>query len=142
MTPTRYALIALSTLALIACNKNDADDRTAGQKVDAAIEKVDDKAEAAKADIERAAEDAKKSATDTAKAATAAVSDAAITASIKTGLATDNELKAMDIDVDTRDGHTALHGTAPNVASRDRATRLASGVNGVVSVDNQLSIKP
>ena len=50
------------------------------------------------------------------------------------------KLRALAIDVDTAAGRVALHGSAPDQASRSRAAQLAAGVNGVVSVDNQLKI--
>ncbi len=69
-----------------------------------------------------------------------AVADAAITATVDAELSKDDKLRAGDIDVDTQAGHVALKGTAPDAASRERATRLALAVKGVVSVDNQLTV--
>jgi hyperosmotically inducible periplasmic protein len=69
-----------------------------------------------------------------------AINDAAITASVNARLARDNELSAMRIDVDTVDGKVALKGTAPNEGARERATQLAQAVDGVRTVDNQLTI--
>jgi hyperosmotically inducible protein len=66
---------------------------------------------------------------------------AAITASVNSELARDDELSALGIDVDTDNGRVTMSGTAPNEAARERATQLASAVRGVVSVDNQLRIE-
>jgi hyperosmotically inducible periplasmic protein len=77
-----------------------------------------------------------------ADSATNAVSDAAITAQVNAQLAKDPNLSAMTIDVDTSGGQVALHGTAPDASSKERATTLAHGVKGVQSVDNQLTVAP
>jgi hypothetical protein len=66
--------------------------------------------------------------------------DATITAMVHAELAKDSTLSAMRIDVDTVDGRVLLRGVAPDAAARDRATRAAQGVQGVKSVENQLSV--
>jgi hyperosmotically inducible protein len=68
------------------------------------------------------------------------VKDAAITTAVNAKLAQDKTLSAMRIDVDTIDGKVSLRGTAPDPPARQRATTLASAVDGVVSVDNQLVV--
>lgn len=68
--------------------------------------------------------------------------DAAISAQVNARLARDSDLSALGIDVDTAGGRVVLHGTAPDTAARDRATVLARGVDGVVSVDNELRVEP
>jgi len=70
------------------------------------------------------------------------VEDAVITASVKTEIAKDSELSALKINVDTTDGNVALRGTAPSMSAKEHATTLASGVKGVGTVDNQLTIDP
>ena len=67
--------------------------------------------------------------------------DAAITAKVTAALAADDRLSALGIDVDTTDGRVALSGTAPDAASRDRATVLAQAVEGVVEVENRLTVR-
>ena len=68
------------------------------------------------------------------------VKDAAITTAVNAKLAQDKSLSALRIDVDTVNGRVSLRGTAPDPAARERATTLASAVDGVVSVDNQLTV--
>lgn len=68
--------------------------------------------------------------------------DAAISASIKRELAMDRQLRALGIEVDTAGGRVLLHGSAPDAAARERATRLARNVDGVRSVDNLLTVDP
>lgn len=67
--------------------------------------------------------------------------DAGITASVNAELAKDGALSAMRINVDTVGGQVSLRGSAPSALARDRATRLAKSVKGVVSVDNQLAVR-
>jgi len=124
------AAIALaSAFGLAACNRAE-EPRTAGQQVDVAVDKAKEAAERARAATEQAAAGAK-----------VAVTDATITASVKAELARDSELSALSINVDTSEGRVALRGTAPNATARDRATRLAAAVEGVRSVENQLTLK-
>ena len=71
--------VLLLAAALGACDRRD-DDRTTGQKVDAAIAKADEKVDAAKADADKAVADAKQATTEAVHAAAAAVNDTTITA--------------------------------------------------------------
>ncbi len=135
------ASAATMALGLSACGKSD-DGRTAGQKVDTAIAKAEQKAEEVKADAKSAAESAKESTANAVDAVADKARDAAITASVKAELAKDSSLSALSIDVDTVGGRVALHGTAPDASAQARATALASAVDGVKSVDNQLTISP
>jgi osmotically-inducible protein OsmY len=68
------------------------------------------------------------------------LNDVSITAAVTGELVRDRSLSALRIDVDTHAGQVALHGTAPSAQARDRATRLARRVQGVVSVNNQLMV--
>jgi osmotically-inducible protein OsmY len=132
------ALFAATSLA--ACDRGETQQRTAGQKIDSATSRAEQKIESAKNDMSQGAAEAKrdmKQATDDAKNA---VSDATITASVNAKLAGDKELSALRINVDTVDGRVALRGNAPTPSARDRATQLASSVDGVRSVENQLVI--
>jgi hyperosmotically inducible periplasmic protein len=148
LTPLIAALAA--AFALAACGRND-DGATAGQKVDETVAKVEQKADEAKADMNRSADQAKASVQESAQdakqaAANAgdkvanAVNDATITTTINAELAKDSKLSALKIDVDTAQGRVALRGTAPDAESKDRATRIAANVKGVMSVDNLLTI--
>lgn len=82
--------------------------------------------------------DAAKSAADTA---TMAAKDTAITAEVKTRLAQDSQLSALDIQVETIEGRVQLRGTAPDTGARSHATELAQAVSGVVGVRNDLSVQ-
>lgn len=74
----------------------------------------------------------------TAKAGNA-VGDAAITAKVKTALMADPDVKALQIDVDTKNGVVSLNGKVDQRTSVDKAVQIAKGVDGVQSVENHLS---
>jgi hyperosmotically inducible periplasmic protein len=139
----RLALLSLvaGTVALAACSKEE-EEPTVGQKIDSTISQAEQKAAEAKSSMEDTAKEARagmESATDTM---TMAVKDAAITTAVKAELARDSSVSALDINVDTEAGRVVLRGSAPDAAARDRAYSLASAVDGVVAVNNELVIKP
>jgi hyperosmotically inducible periplasmic protein len=120
--------VATSSLfTLAACNQPAG--QTAGQQVDKSISE-------AKSGVKDATDATKQAATSVA----ASAKDATITTKINAALVVDDQLKASKIDVDTKDGKVVLTGLAPSEAARDRATTLATGVDGVVNVDNRLTI--
>lgn len=151
LKPSLLAGAAAAALLLGACSPRH-DDRTVGQKVDSAVASAERHGENAKQGIKESVADARQ-ATDSAttdlktKAANAAdavsdkVQDAAITASVNAELAKDPSLSALKINVDTVNGHVSLQGEAPDTAARERATRLASSVKGVVEVQNRLQVR-
>ena len=67
-----------------------------------------------------------------------AVDDAAITAKVKTAILAEPGLKATEINVDTKDAVVTLTGTVPSAPLKDRAKEIASSVNGVRSVQDNL----
>ena len=71
-----------------------------------------------------------------------AIGDAAITGKVKTALIADPDVKALKIDVDTKDHVVTLNGTADTQTNADKAVTIAKGIEGVKSVDNRLTIKP
>ena len=121
------AMVAL--LALSACNKRD--DQTVGQTVDKGVA-------AASSEMKGAKEATK----DAAANVGGAVMDATITTKINAALVADDQLKALKINVDTKDGKVVLTGAAPDAASLERATTMAKAVEGVVDVDNRLTVQP
>lgn len=134
------ALTLVASLGLAACQpKPDTNtppaaaqtEPTVGQRIDDAVARTSERAEQAREEAAQAAE-----------RAGAAVADATITASVNAKLAADKELSALRINVDTQDGRVALSGDAPTMAARERATELARSVEGVVAVDNRLTLQP
>ena len=69
-----------------------------------------------------------------------APTDTTITAKVNTALAADDKLHALQIAVDTHNGQVTRRGMPPDTQSRDRAVALASAVEGVKQVNNQLVI--
>ena len=135
---TRHRMPLLATLVLVAalgaCSKQQPDDElSAGQRVDDAT------AEAKRETRERMA-DARMSAHEAADKTAQVTSDMGITAKVNAALVADDQLKATQINVDTRDGQVTLSGRAPDAKSRERATTLASAVDGVKQVNNQLVV--
>ena len=68
------------------------------------------------------------------------VDDAAITASVKTKLAADPDVAAINVDVDTNEGVVTLSGRVESQFQKDEAGRIARGTDGVRSVINNLSV--
>ena len=67
--------------------------------------------------------------------------DGAISAAIKAALASDERTKAHQIDINTRNGVVLLAGFVDTAAARGAAFNIATGVKGVVKVDNQIAVK-
>jgi osmotically-inducible protein OsmY len=67
--------------------------------------------------------------------------DAALTAKIKSKMALDDSIDALDIDVDTAKGVVTLNGSVDSEQHRERAVRLARETDGVVSVVDRLVIQ-
>jgi len=132
------AVFAATTLA--ACDRGQQQDRPAGQKPDSTMSRAQQKMDSAKNEMSQGAAEAKRDMKDATTDAKNVVNDATITASVNAKLASDKELSALRINVDTVDGRVALRGTAPTPAARDKATQIASSVDGVRSVENQLVV--
>jgi len=70
-----------------------------------------------------------------------AVDDGIITAKVKSALLSDPSVKSADIAVVTRKNSVQLSGFVDNQAQIDLAVALAGKVEGVATVDNEMSIK-
>ena len=140
LRPIAAVTAALALTALSACNRPADDNRTAGQRVDSAVAKSERQAGEMKEGAKSAAANAGQATERAANEVSDKVKDAAITTAVNAKLAQDKGLSALKIDVDTVNGRVSLRGTAPDPAARERATTLATAVDGVVSVDNQLVV--
>jgi hyperosmotically inducible periplasmic protein len=70
------------------------------------------------------------------------VKDSAITGKIKTKLAAEKDVSAMNISVGTdQNGVVVLSGTAGSQAEIDKAHSIAHSVEGVTKVKNHIKIK-
>lgn len=128
---TAMAVVAVAALA--ACGAEE-DSRTAGQKLDDAVA-------TAKAETEAAGDRIANEASEARAEIGESVTDARITAAVNAKLASDDELSALRIDVDTDAGHVVLDGEAPSGTAKRRAEQLARAVDGVLSVDNRLTVR-
>ena len=110
-------LVAVSSLALIGLGGCDGPQpaETAGKKLDQSMEKMGQKAGKA-------------------------IDDTAITAAVKAGILAEPGLKVLKIDVNTKDGRVMLTGSADSAENVQRATQVATAVQGVKSVDNRLAV--
>jgi osmotically-inducible protein OsmY len=78
---------------------------------------------------------------DAARTAGEKIDDASITAMVKTSLLYHRSTGGLKTSVTTRDGVVTLEGEAKNSAEKELATRYTKDVHGVVSVNNNMSVK-
>ncbi|MGI4842148.1 MAG: BON domain-containing protein [Janthinobacterium lividum] len=94
---------------------------------------------------ERAAEhagDKTENAAERAGSRTASnMSDAAITAKVKAGLAAEKDTSALAVKVETEKGVVMLSGFVDSKAEAERAEKVAKGVDGVTRVKSTLKVK-
>jgi len=95
----------------------------------------------AAARTERTADRAENSADRAGNKAATAMSDTAITAKVKAGLAAEPDLSALAIKVETDKGVVMLSGFVESKAEADRAEKLAKGVDGVNNVKSTIKVK-
>lgn len=69
------------------------------------------------------------------------IDDAAITSKVKTAFAQDPGVKALDVKVDTFKGTVQLNGFVNSQQEKARAEQIARTVEGVVNVQNNVTIK-
>ncbi|MDO9092233.1 MAG: BON domain-containing protein [Rubrivivax sp.] len=131
---------AAAALLLVACEKPPPAEPTIGQRIDEGIASAERKAAEAKASVEQAGAQAGQAVRQATASVADTARDAAITARVNAELARDSQLSALRINVDTVAGRVALNGTAPDSDSRQRAEKLAASVDGVVAVENRLTI--
>ena len=71
-----------------------------------------------------------------------AITDAGLTAKVKTGLLADPDVAGLRIDVDTRDRVVTLTGTVGTSAEKAKAVDVAGKVDGVMRVEDRLTVRP
>lgn len=71
-----------------------------------------------------------------------ALTDAGITAKVKTRLLGDPDVSGLRIDVDTHDRIVTLTGTVSSSAEQTRAMELAGKVDNVIRVEDRLTVRP
>lgn len=132
------ALLAVAialALGLTACGEKPSND-TFGQNLERGKERMDQAANSA----ERKLDQAGNALSETAAEAGKAIDDATVTAKVKSALIAEPNLKALTINVDTMAGVVTLKGTADNQVNRQKAEQIASAVEGVRTVKNELVV--
>src|SRR5262249_56290069 len=71
-----------------------------------------------------------------------AVDDAAITAKVKSKLATDSQTSAIRISVETKGAVVTLTGNVPSDTEKSKAETLAKNTDGVKRVQNEIKVTP
>ncbi|HLP03508.1 MAG TPA: BON domain-containing protein [Opitutaceae bacterium] len=69
------------------------------------------------------------------------IDNSAITARVKTALASDQMVKAREVHVETFRGSVQLSGFVSTDAEKERAAQLAAGIPGVREVKNNIIVK-
>jgi len=70
-----------------------------------------------------------------------AIDDSVITAKVKAALIADKDVKAHEVNVETREGVVQLSGFVDNATAKSTAAQVARGVSGVKDVKNDLQVK-
>ena len=78
----------------------------------------------------------------TSRSTAQTVDDGTITAQVKTALLADDMVKGTDVKVETYRGVVQLSGFVDNAEQARQAVTLAQKVDGVVSVKNDMRVKP
>ncbi|HAD47914.1 MAG: hypothetical protein CMF19_04895 [Idiomarinaceae bacterium] len=122
MTLATATLLGLFTIA--GCSQESADSKTE-DAMDSASQAAEDMGEAAKAQMEQAGD---------------YLSDAQITAKVKTALFDNGAIDSANVSVETRDGTVYLSGTLASDNAVETAGQLAAGVEGVEDVENDIVV--
>jgi hyperosmotically inducible protein len=107
---------------------------------------IDDQAQSKAKEAARetgdAADRAGQAAKDTAGRAGEFVSDAAITAAVKSKFLADDDIAGLSINVDTTNNIVTLSGNVKTAAEKTRAVQIARKTEGVKSVVDKLKVAP
>lgn len=146
MRPIAVLAAALLAGTLAACDRPTTPSQPMGQRSDSATPqrsdtaRMEQKADQAQESTKSAGGQVAQSTERGANEVSSKVKDAAITTAVNAKIAQDPKLSVMRINVDTVNGRVVLKGSAPDAASSERAQQLATTVDGVVGVDNQLVV--
>ena len=69
------------------------------------------------------------------------IDDTVVTASVKSALLADPDIKSFDFKVETRKGEVMLSGFVDNQVQLDRANAVVKAVPGVTSIQNKVTLK-
>lgn len=134
---TSLIAAAAATALMAACGQND---DTVGQTERAPLT-TESAANQPQAPVQESAQDLRSEGAQAGESIAEGANDMAITAKVQAALAADGALSVMDIEVDTEAGRVELVGSAPDEGARERATSLVTAIDGVVAVDNRLTVQ-
>lgn len=134
--------LASSILVLAGCDRADTPSERAAERAEDRAEAAEDRAEAAEDRAEATEPSLGERTEGAASQAGQAIDDAKITTVVKSRYLADDTLKGLDISVDTEQGVVTLTGKVQSESAKELANSIASGVEGVVSVNNQLTVGP
>lgn len=136
--------LASSLLLITGCDRSETPSERAAERAEdraeAAAERAEDRADAAEDRADAAGPGLGERTEAAAGRAGQAIDDAKITTTIKGKYIGDDVLEGSDISVDTEQGVVTLTGTVRTEAAKQRANEVATGVEGVASVNNQLTV--
>lgn len=135
---TKLTIALLMVAGLAACNRSDREN--VSQETSEAASAVGQSMENAASDASAATASAMDSASGAMNNAGQAIDDATVTTKVKAALLADETVKGLNINVDTKDGVVTLKGNT-DTAQKTRAEEIAKTVEGVKSVENQLTAK-
>ncbi len=69
------------------------------------------------------------------------IDDSVLTTKVRSGLLSDSDVKSFDIKAETRKGEVQLSGFVDSQSQMDRAVLVARGIDGVLLVSNEMSLK-
>jgi hyperosmotically inducible protein len=124
-------IVAASVFALTlgACDQKPSADRIS-KDVERSLDQANRQIEQAGKETERKFDQAGK-----------ALDDATLTTKVKTALISEPGLKSGEINVETSSGIVTLQGTADTIENRQKAAQVASNVEGVRAVKNQIVVR-
>ena len=139
-TQRTLSLFALTAAAFVLAACDQSKPPTAGEKLDAGIERTQEAAIELKKDAQAAGSEIKQDLSQAGTAVADGAADMTITTKVKAALASDDQLSALAITVDTNNKVVTLTGPAPTQEASDHATTLTQAVEGVTQVKNQLTV--
>jgi hyperosmotically inducible protein len=129
------AVTSALALGLAACGEKPAGDQF-GKNLERGKERMDQAADSAERKLDQAGNAIREKAAEAGKA----VDDASLTAKVKSALIAEPNLKSMTINVDSMAGVVTLKGTTDSQENRQKAAQIASTVEGVRDVKNELVV--
>jgi hyperosmotically inducible protein len=144
MNTIRKGLLTASSLAVLfalgACGQrvDTASNEAAQPSVSTRTEQA---ANEAKQETREAAADTNTAVMGAGAAMGNKIDDAQIVTKVKGKFAADDEIKALSIDVDAKDGMVTLSGTVPSEKAKERASDLVRNTEDVKGLDNKLTVK-